>query len=1435
MADVDLSVEVRNGGVEAAIKNIRQLKADSEQTAQGMTQLAQSVNRAMENVTKATADSTKTVGQYRKGIVATGKDATSLAAGLSRLESEYRKLSKLAPAADAAQRLTISGNGSLAAGIANARTIQQTREAFNADPVRDMNTVIAQQNALLAERARILAENAARQEAMNSRTTAQSNLARAQYDAANKGMTDVERATLAVTRAQKDYQRSVQASADASANLSRRSTPAQIQAQTVAWNQQAAALRTLTAAERELGDAKQGVHRGDSNAFQGSFSYFIIAGMATQASRAILGVGEAAVTASAEIERSFADVDRTFDGTQGQLASLKARLFELSTTTPNSFVDLSQIAALGNQLGIAAQDIEGFTTTIAQYSAVSGQSAEDSATAFGKISNLTGLAASQYSNLASAIEYTARTTVSTEATISRTSTEITALASGAGFSAQAIVGLAGALSSLSIPPERARGALSLYFGALNSAVAEGGPKLAAFAQLTGKTTDEIGKLVQQNRGQEVFTSFISGLSQLNTVAKTTALDTLGLSTIRVDQTMRALSQNVPLVTSALAGSDAAFKANTEIGRQYAVIQAQLSTKITEFQNAIQNAAAAAGSSLAPALSDLLAFAVDLVTQFSAFAATPYGRTLLAMAGAVAALVAAIAALVGVLALARAGLVVFRFALSGLDLDTAATGFKGLIASMLSADTATRKAAFSMTGLRVAMAETSGSAIALRVASGLLKATLIGLALGTVVAAFSAVDQSVNATKYAMEGLGASSDDLAAAMRSDNAELFAAQVSKAGDASGTAKSGVDGLNGSVLDAIKTQQDAASSVGKTNTQLDAQALKAGKATQEWIKNAVLQSEALKRITAPGEDDGGIWGFLTNKTGQDKQLQTNLQTALSNGFDLSKFSKIAYAKGNDAALAYYNSWKGALIKKASSGDSAAKEALKGILGTADLGSEILEPISKGLEGAKVKALIGTALEGADAGLDKTTAATDSLGNALTSTGQAAVATGDGFYGATSSLTEYQDAIQSGLGKFSDFSTILGKVKDAQDAVNNNPKRGGKDGTATNLINASAFNKELSDANTAATNFFTGIDTLAKNGRSSFATQLASLGPDAQLILSSALNLSPEAQADLEANARFAAFLASDAFKKTFETSMADTSEAYARILQGGGTLSDVRNYIAAQVAGGNAAKAWELGWDQAHPDAPLVVDIQAPDDASLDILGKQLSNKITVAPKFDLSKSGQPRSLGNTYTDTTTGNTITLPASLDGAALDASLAIWNANQKAKPQDIASALNTQTLNTDLAEWIKVHGKIQLNATVKITPPPATLPGFYKLPGGVQANQARGGMIETPHFASGGSWGQFRGPGTGTSDSILARVSANEYINTADSTKFWGADFFDSLNRKMLPTSFVNMLGAAARGGSNGPTHVAHVNVQQINPLTRDPLKQLREESEMVAAGIWG
>src|SRR6185312_7800937 len=59
----------------------------------------------------------------------------------------------------------------------------------------------------------------------------------------------------------------------------------------------------------------------------------------------------------------------------------------------------------------------------------------------------------------------------------------------------------------------------------------------------------------------------------------------------------------------------------------------------------------------------------------------------------------------------------------------------------------------------------------------------------------------------------------------------------------------------------------------------------------------------------------------------------------------------------------------------------------------------------------------------------------------------------------------------------------------------------------------------------------------------------------------------------------------------------------------------------------------------------------------------------------------------------------------------------------------------------------------------------------------AQGGQVKG--FASGGA---ISGPGTSTSDSILARVSKGEYIMNAAAVSKFGASLFDGLNSGMLP-----------------------------------------------------
>lgn len=88
--------------------------------------------------------------------------------------------------------------------------------------------------------------------------------------------------------------------------------------------------------------------------------------------------------------------------------------------------------------------------------------------------------------------------------------------------------------------------------------------------------------------------------------------------------------------------------------------------------------------------------------------------------------------------------------------------------------------------------------------------------------------------------------------------------------------------------------------------------------------------------------------------------------------------------------------------------------------------------------------------------------------------------------------------------------------------------------------------------------------------------------------------------------------------------------------------------------------------------------------------------------------------------------------------------------------------------------------------------------------------------YAAGGPIG---GPGTATSDSILARLSAGEYVVRAAAVKAYGLGFLERLNSMRLPKfGFGGLVPAFAVGGSVGtPVHL-HLGGESIGPMQAGP-----------------
>lgn len=129
-------------------------------------------------------------------------------------------------------------------------------------------------------------------------------------------------------------------------------------------------------------------------------------------------------------------------------------------------------------------------------------------------------------------------------------------------------------------------------------------------------------------------------------------------------------------------------------------------------------------------------------------------------------------------------------------------------------------------------------------------------------------------------------------------------------------------------------------------------------------------------------------------------------------------------------------------------------------------------------------------------------------------------------------------------------------------------------------------------------------------------------------------------------------------------------------------------------------------------------------------------------------------------------------------------------------------------------------------------------IPGGQAIGMA--GSLFAGLFKDGGL---IKGPGSGTSDSILARVSAGEYVNTADSVKRFGPEFFERLNEGFIDLSTIpayaggGLVGGApgSGGGVVSPRGEAHTSVyiSAMDPKSTAEVLADRLEPAQMARGM--
>lgn len=527
--------------------------------------------------------------------------------------------------------------------------------------------------------------------------------------------------------------------------------------------------RKLKEAEADL-DAQRGKNTG--NLITERYALYDVASTAGVAAAGLgLLVGSYEAVAISR-ERAFTDVTRVtgFQRDSEQAAALRDQLVDLTKEIPQSFEDISKVTQLLAQQNVDTPFLDQATEAVIKFATTTGISTDTVAEDLGKLSNILGLGAAGFDILGKSIAYAGAKSAATEPQIIAVAKEIAPYARAANFGAEQTIGLATALASLAVPPERARSAIAALFTTIDRSISSGGERLENFAKVSGMTVDEF---VQgwSNDPQRVFQSFIEGTSHIGDL--TGALDALGIDGRLAGTVIRALQSDTDLLAESFQNASDGIE-NGFLDKSFEQIVSTVAAKITLLVNAFQNLADSVGGPTLAGLASIIQFLADGANNLSTFidGMGETGRVIATVATVSLVLVAGLLAVTAVLAGGAAAVFAITTAITMMDgkltvgQARVANFTLGLLGMRNAAITAAPAVAAVGTAGEAAGAGLTAAARGAKIMRAALVSTGVGallVLLGSVVGGFMEAD-------VAQQDLAASTDETAAAFQEEGDQV-----------------------------------------------------------------------------------------------------------------------------------------------------------------------------------------------------------------------------------------------------------------------------------------------------------------------------------------------------------------------------------------------------------------------------------------------------------------------------------------------------------------------------------------------------------------------------------------------------------------------------------------------------------------------------------------
>lgn len=317
---------------------------------------------------------------------------------------------------------------------------------------------------------------------------------------------------------------------------------------------------------------------------------------------------------AAEFETAMAGVKRTVGGDDAFISGLGEDFKELSTQIPITATELASIATTAGQLGIAQDNVETFTTVMAQLGTTTDLTADSAATMLAQFANITGV--TDYERLGSTVAALGDSTATTASKVVDMSQGMAAAASVAGMSSTDILAVSAAVGSLGIEAASGSTAMSQLITTLYKAT-ETGDQLEEIAAVAGMTAQEF-KTAWAQDAVSAMDAFVQGLNNVeqNGASAIVVLDQLGINNVRQTKAILGLASAGGLLSNTINVANSAWNENTALTEKASVMYNTTEARLQMMGNAANNVKIAIGDALNPAISSVTDAITSLLQPIS---------------------------------------------------------------------------------------------------------------------------------------------------------------------------------------------------------------------------------------------------------------------------------------------------------------------------------------------------------------------------------------------------------------------------------------------------------------------------------------------------------------------------------------------------------------------------------------------------------------------------------------------------------------------------------------------------------------------------------------------------------------------------------------------------------------------------------------------------